>query len=143
MKYIGAWIVIACIVALTLGQSNWMRYRRLAQQGIRVQATVLQLLPETHQIVRYEYEVAGRTLQGEAHVGAPNPPFDQIVVSQKLIAYYDPGSPLNSVISDPAVLLQNETVSITLGAVLLATALVLFWRFGIFRRRFSQALVEK
>src|SRR5437016_1543104 len=114
MKYPITWLVLAVVVAVGIGSLNWPSYRRLAVRGVLGQANVIELLPNSHSTVRYEYGVRGQTFQGQTQSWAPNPPLNQLRVGQAVVICYDPKHPETSVLGDPKPIFKNETISVTL-----------------------------
>ena len=135
MKYALTWLVMALAIAVGIGSLNWLSYRRLAVRGVSGRATVVELLPKNHNTVRYEYQVAGRTFQGQMQSWQPNPPLEQLSVGQPLFVYYDPEHPEESVLGDPKPIFKNETISIALAAVGFPTFLVVVWAWRTSRNR--------
>lgn len=127
MKYAMTWVLLAIGIALGMGSVNWPVYRRIAMRGISGQATVLELHPKMHETVRYKYEVAGRSFQGEMRSWQPNPPLQQLSVGQGLVVYYDPKRLHESVLGDPQPIFRNETISIALMAGVFPTFVVAVW----------------
>jgi hypothetical protein len=127
MRYVLAWLLLAAAIAIGIGRLNWTSYRHMAAHGISGPATVMELLPKIHNSLRYEYQVAGRTFQGQMQSWPPNPALDQLAIGQSLVIYYDPEHPEESVLGDPGPMLRNETISIGLAATLFPTLLVVMW----------------
>jgi hypothetical protein len=127
VKYLASWIGMSFAIILGLGSINWLSYRRLAADGVATKAAVIELLPQEHQFVRYEYRAGGHVLQGRSTVWPPNPPFQELVVGESLVMHYDPSNPTNAVLGDPRAALHNETSSIALGAVFLPTFVIAVW----------------
>jgi hypothetical protein len=127
MRYVFAWVALALVIALGGGSLNWVSFRRLTAHGIMGQGVVLALTPEIHNTVRYEYYVDGRRFEGQTQLWPPNPPLDRLRVGQSLIVCYDPEHPENSVLGNPIPILENETISIALAALLVPTSLVGVW----------------
>lgn len=71
---------IRYLVILVIGSLNWPAYYRMTKRGIRGTGTVVQLLPEIHNTVRYEYQVAGRRFEGQMQSWPPNPAVEQLNV---------------------------------------------------------------
>ncbi len=127
MRYVFAWLALAVAVIVGFGSFNWLSYRRLALRGVRVGATVVELLPKDHNTMRYTYTVGGRSFTGKMQSRAPNPPLEQIQVTQSVVIYYDPEYPEISVAGDPVPILKNETITIALGVLMFPTLLVVVW----------------
>jgi hypothetical protein len=143
MRYAIAWLALAAVVAIGIGSLNWPEYRRMAVRGISGHAIVVELLPKIHNSVRYEYYVAGRTLQGQMQSWQPNPPLEQLSVGQPLVIYYNPERPEESVLGDPRPILKNETVSIALAALGIPTFIVLVWAWRTSRHRVKQSITTQ
>src|SRR5207248_2056851 len=82
------------------------------------QAPVVEFLPSIHDTVRYDYRVDGRGFQGQMQSWRPNPPLPQLAVGHALVIYYDPQHPEDSVLGYPKPMLQTETISVALAAVI-------------------------
>ena len=113
-------------------EMGWVRSVKSVMSG---RATVVELLPKNHTTVRYEYQVAGRTFQGQMQSWQPNPPLEQLSVGQPLFVYYDPEHPEESVLGDPKPIFKNETIAIALAAVGFPTFLVVVWAWRTARNR--------
>jgi hypothetical protein len=135
MKYALTWLVMAIAIAIGIGSLNWVFYRRLSVRGVTGQAIVVELLPKNHNTVRYEYQVGGRTFQGQMQSWPPNLPLEQLSVGQPLVVYYDPVHPEESVLGDPKPIFKNEMISIALAAVGFPTFLVVVWAWRTSRNR--------
>lgn len=127
MKYMLTWFVLAVVLTIGIGSLNWPVYHRMTMKGISGQATVIELRPEFHNTVRYEYRVAGQTFRGQMQSWGPNPELQQLSVGHPLVIYYDSEHPEVSVLGDPRPMLKNETVSVVLTALLTPTFIVLVW----------------
>lgn len=138
MKYALTWLVLAIVAAIGIGSLNWRSYRRMAARGVSTQATVIELLPQTHDTLRYEYHLAGRAFQGQMQSWPPNPPLGQLRIGQSLVIYYDPEHPEESVLGDPKPMLKNETISVALAAILFPTFLVVGWAWRTSRKHANQ-----
>jgi hypothetical protein len=64
MKYAIIWLVLAFVIACLVWSQNLPTFHRLAENGVSENATIVELLPQIHNTVRYEYRVAGQTYQG-------------------------------------------------------------------------------
>jgi len=127
MKYALIWLALAAAIAIGLGGLNLSPYRRLATHGVRSEGRIIELLPEFHSTARYGYLVAGKSFEGRKQSWEPNPPLEEMRVGQTVIVYYDPEFPERSVLGDPKSILQNETMSIILAALIGPTFIVLVW----------------
>jgi len=137
MRYVLTWLLLAAVFAIGIGSLNWPAYHRMALQGVLGQATVIELHPEFHNTVRYEYCVAGRTFRGQMQSWGPNPELQQLSVGQPLVIYYNPEHPEASVLGDPKPILKNETQSVALAALLFPTFIVLVWAWRSSRKHES------
>ena len=143
MRYLIAWLALAVVVGIGIGNLNWPNYRRMVVRGVSGQATVVELLPKIHNTVRYEYRVARQSFQGQMQSWQPNPPLEQLRVGEPLVIYYDPGHPEDSVLGDPRSMLRNETISIALAAVGLPTLLIVGWAWRSSRKHEGHDLTEQ
>ena len=126
MKYAIAWLLVLILAAGISGR-NWLRYRRIAAQGVSGRATVVELLPKLHNTVHYQYAVGGQTFQGRMQSWPPNAPLEQLSVGQSLVIFYELQDPVASVLGDPKPILRNETISVLLAAFGVPTFVVLVW----------------
>jgi hypothetical protein len=126
-RYAVTWLLLALGITVGIGSLNWPTYRRLAARGVSAQAVVVELLPRFHDTVRYRYDVAGRTFEGQTQSWQPNPPSEKLRIGQPLVIYYDPGHPSTSVLGDPKPILENETISVLLAAFGMPTFVVVVW----------------
>ena len=127
--------MLAIVVTLAIGSLNWPTYRRLAARGVSAEAIVVELLPKFHDTVRYRYDVAGRTFEGQKSSWPPNPPSGDLRIGQPIVVYYDPMRPSTSVLGDPKPLLQNETIFVLLAAFGFSTFVVFVWIVSDARKR--------
>jgi hypothetical protein len=130
LDYAIVWAVLAAITAIALSNIDWWHYRRLADHGVRGEAIVIGMFPEIHRTLRYEYHVAGRSFRGQTQPNTPNPPLEQLAIGQPVVVFYDPEKPEDSVRGDPKPILQNETISVLLGATIIPIFLIaiLMWK---------------
>lgn len=140
MRYAITWLLFAILVILVIGSLNWPAYYRMTKRGIRGTGTVVQLLPEIHNTVRYEYQVAGQKFEGQMQSWSPNPALEQLSVGQSLVIYYDPQHPEESVLGEPRRMLDNETISVALAAFGVPTIAVIGWALRSSRRRANQRM---
>lgn len=126
-KYLLVWGALAAAIVLLIGSLNWRSYYLLAAHGRCTQATIIALLPQDHNTARYQYQVNGRTFEGQMQSWEPNPPLEQMKVGQIVVVYYDPANPAESVLGDPRPILQNETIFILLAALIMPTIIVIAW----------------
>ncbi len=143
MRYVITWLVLAVVIAIGVGSLTLLSYRRMAVRGASGQATVIELLPQIHNTVRYEYHVAGRTFQGQMQSWSPNPSLEQLAVGQSVFIYYDPEHPEASVLGDPKPMLKNETISVALAAFVVPTFLVAAWVWRVSRKHEDQGVINK
>jgi uncharacterized protein DUF3592 len=129
IKYATAWLVLTILTGVILGGLNLPTYWRLASRSASADGVVVEALPEMHRMVRYRYVVEGRKYDGLAHSYPPNPPFEQLVEGTTLTVYYDPQKPDRSVLGSPSELLKNETIPVTIAAILFPTLTLLAWRY--------------
>src|SRR5438477_12607879 len=101
MRYAITWLALAITIVVVVGRLNWPGYRRLAAVGVPGQATVVELLPNIHNTVRYEYRGDGRLFQGQMQSWRPTPPLSQLAAGHASVIYYDPQHPENSVLGYP------------------------------------------
>jgi len=143
MRYTITWFVLAIIIVVVVGRLNWPAYRRMAAVGVPGQATVVELLPNIHNTVRYEYRVDGQGFQGQMQSWRPNPPLSQLAVGHALVIYYDPRHPEHSVLGHPKAMLQNETISVALAAVIIPTLMVVSWAWRSSRKHADKSAITQ
>ena len=124
MKYVILWLVLAVAIGCLVGSQNLPTYHRLAERGVSGKATIVELLPQIHNTVRYEYQVAGQTYQGRMGSRQPNPPTEQLGVGQSVVIYYAPEHPEISVLGDPKLMFSSETFPVLLAALIGPTFIV-------------------
>jgi hypothetical protein len=129
VKYAAAWLVLMMLFAAITGGHNWPTYWRLAHRSASVEGTVIQLLPKMHATVRYRYNVDGHEYHGQTQPWPPNPSIEGLAEGATLTVWYDPEQPNVSVLGLPGVLLENETISVMLAAILAPTFILLAWRY--------------
>jgi hypothetical protein len=110
-----------------IGSLNWPGFYRMVARGIPAKGTVIELLPNMHNSVRYRYAVNDQIFEGQMQSWSPNPPLQQLTVGQSLVIYYDPEHPNESVLGDPKPMLKNETISVAAAAFVLPTFAVAVW----------------
>ena len=125
--YAAAWVLLAACITIGLGQPNWPYYHRMTIRGVAGTGSVLQLLPETHDTVRYEYRVGPYKYFGVRTCWAPNRQPAQLHIGDPLVVYYDPQHPEDSVLGCPKVMLNNETTSIALAATGIPSLALIGW----------------
>jgi len=135
MKYFVIWLALFLAFAVGLGSLNLPTYYKIATHGVSGKASVVELLPNIHNTVRYKYHAAGQVLQAQHQPWQPNPPLERLNVGDQLVIYYLPDRPEESVLGDPRPILKNEIVSVGLAAVIFPTFLVLIGKIQISRRR--------
>lgn len=141
MRYAITWLALAITIVVVVGRLNWPGYRRLAAVGVPGRATVVEVLPNIHNTVRYEYRVDGRAFQGQMQSWRPNPPLPQLAVGHALVIYYDPQHPEDSVLGYPKPMLQNETISVALAAVIIPTVMVVSWAWRSSRKHADKSAI--
>ena len=138
MKYAILWLVLAVVIACVVGSLNLPTNHRLAEKGVSENATIVELLPQIHNTVHYEYQVAGQTFQGRMGSRQPNPPSEQLGVGQSVVIYYDPEHPEVSVLGDPKLMFSGEIFPVVLAALGGPTFIV----FVLARREYERKMVN-
>jgi hypothetical protein len=138
MRYAITWLALAAVIAVGIGSLNWATYYRMVAVGVSGQASVVELLPNVHNTVRYEYRVGGEAFNGQMQSWQPNLPLEQLKVGQPLVIYYDPQHPAKSVLGNPKPMLQNETISVALAAIGVPSFIVAGWAWRSSRRNAHQ-----
>ena len=143
MRYAITWLLLAITIVVVVGRLNWPAYHRMATVGVPGQATVVELLPNIHNTVRYEYRVDGRGFQGQMQSWRPNPPLSQLTVGHPLVIYYDAQNPEDSVLGYPKAMLQNETISVALAALIIPTLMVISWAWRSSRKHADKSAITQ
>lgn len=117
--FIIIWIICASVATSLLAQKNWTSYYHIARNGVSGKATVFQLLPENHSLVRYNYKFGDKTFEGMRNSSPPNPPFEQLKLGQEVTVYFDPQHPEISLIGDPKFTIKDETIAVVAGGVVI------------------------
>jgi hypothetical protein len=120
------WLLLAAVFALVTGSLNVPLLERLVAHGVKAQATVIELTPQMHGTVRYQYEVGGEKFEGQRGLWSPNP--QVIHVGDSVTIYYDPLNPSRSVAGNPEPMLTNELISVGMATLLAPTFIMLVWR---------------
>ncbi|CAN5903706.1 hypothetical protein BH11VER1_BH11VER1_42160 [soil metagenome] len=128
IRYAIAWLALAAAFCIIIGSLNWRTFSRLTERGVSGSATVIGLFPKNHNTVSYEYHVGDRTFKGQMQSRSPNLPPDQLHVGQSLVINYDPLHSEDSVLGDPKPMLTNETISISLVALIFPTLILFAWK---------------
>jgi hypothetical protein len=113
-------LVLAAVGALVLEVPN---YYRLTVRGIAAEGSIIELQPENHGSVLYEYQVDSRSFSGGGHAGDINTNFDELRIGQRVTVFYDahnaavsclgaPQKHLNSLLRGTAFLAAFPTLAI-------------------------------
>ena len=137
------WLCVAVVAAITVGSLYWFSYHRMVRRYVLGQATVVELHPEFHGTVRYEYQVQGRPFQGQTQPSAPNPPLEQLRLGQSLVLYYDRERPEKSVLGDPKLMLKNEPLSSMIATFCFLTLLAVAWAWRSSCYRAKESITRK
>jgi hypothetical protein len=73
----------------------------MAKNGEGVWGRVTSKEPENHATVRYSYVVNDKEYVGAGHAGDENPEFDKIQIGDRVVVYYDPDNPAESILGNP------------------------------------------
>jgi hypothetical protein len=110
-----------------LTRDEWQKLRRLAISGKETEGIVVQLLPEFHNNVVVEYNVAGKTFKGQRAPRYPNPEIPEVHIGSAVKVFYNPDSPTEMCVEDPQRGLRDEERSITIAASIAAVFLATYW----------------
>lgn len=120
---------------------NPSNLQRFVDRGIPVYGRVVSKDEENHRLVVYSYDVDGVQYTGSGHGGAGNPPFDQIVVGQEILVFYDREKREDSIMGYPQTDLQSTnqfvwaiTITLPIFPVIAIGALL----FGLHRHRLRE-----
>ena len=140
-RYVVIWLCVAAVASTAVGSAYWLSYHRMVLRYVSGQAAVVELHPEFHGTVRYEYHVGGRIFQGQTQPSAPNPALEQLRPGQSLVVFYDPEDPEKSVLGDPKLMLKNEPPSSMIATFCFLTlvGIPLTWRLSRYHARQSVA----
>ena len=130
MRFVAAYILLALVIAFAMSRiTPWSNYQRLAENGVSAQGTVISTNCSTHQTFAYRFEAGGRAFDGIGQRGVSKEcralvPGDPVKLS------YLPSDPWISASGEPNALLENETTSIALAALLLPAVAIAAWVWG-------------
>ena len=128
--FVVIWIICASVASYLLAQKNWTSYYRIANNGVSEKATVFQLLPQNHNLVRYSYKFGDKTFEGMRGSSPPNPPFNQLKQGEEVTVYFDPQHPEISLLGEPKAIFKDETIAVATGGVVFPFLILLFLFFG-------------
>ncbi len=142
-KYVVVWFALAIVIAGFLGTMNWREIQNLkssVSRDVAGEGTILELQPNSHAMVRYEYQVAGRKFERRDRSQDPNPPFARLEVGDEVVVYYDPQHPEEAILGDPRAILNNKNsnsdwIGIVVFSIAAPTLLVARWAWWSSRRR--------
>ena len=123
------------VVAAGLGSLNVPAFYRFTRRGVASPATVIELLPNDHAKVRYEYSIGGRAFKGGMQSWPPNPKIEELKVGHEVVIYYDREHPEKSVRGELHAMLENELSAVIAAALVMPTVLIWRLRWWIRRRR--------
>ncbi|MGH9948982.1 MAG: hypothetical protein ACRD6X_17565 [Pyrinomonadaceae bacterium] len=96
------WVVLtvfAFFVGRQIFDSSDLQY--YAYKGEPIYGTVINKDAENHQLIYYTYEVNGISYSGHGRAGAGNPLFNKINIGERVVIFFDPASPGNSLLGYP------------------------------------------
>lgn len=101
--YLGVtWIIFATI---GFGFGKWAfgspEVDRFAEKGVPIYGYAVEKYPDKHATIRYSYEVGEKQYDGVGNSGYGNPGFDEIQIGQKVVVFYDPEAPEQSMMGYP------------------------------------------
>jgi hypothetical protein len=109
IKFAFAWVVLAALFAIGLGQLNVPTFLRLVQHGERTTATIVQPNCDSHANASYTFTVASTHYSGTDVMAVDCRslhPGDTIQI------YYDVADPTLNRAGDPKARLENELLTI-------------------------------
>jgi hypothetical protein len=121
---VGAYLILAVVMWFGLGSLNLSRYRRLATEGVPVEATVTATECHNHGVVRYKFQADGHTFAGIGQPGAGNPSCDALKAGDQLAVWYVPADPTVNRPGDPTARLENEEASVWIASTIMPAFLV-------------------
>ncbi len=92
---------------------------RLMKHGVGIYGTVTSKEPENHATVIYEYSVSGTNYSGRGRASDGNPKFEDIAIGERVIVFYDPDNPNESVMGYPQYQQERNTGGIYFFALVL------------------------
>jgi hypothetical protein len=132
IKNLMAWAILSLVTGGLLFQFNGSRYWMLLRRGVQTEGTVIEILPQMHETVRYQYSAHGKVFQGREQSAPPNPPLKELSIGQKVIVYYDPNQTETSTLGSPKKLLFNEIISVGLPSLFIPLVIIFVWRLRAF-----------
>jgi len=130
LYYAGA----ATVIALWLGQANWLFSYRLTTDGIGTQAQVTKTTCADNSTFSYRFSVDGQAIEGSGGDGNGNPPCQSLKPGDTVQVFYLAAEPQKNLPGNPRQRLGSETAFIAMAAFILPL-LLLFILFLILRRR--------
>lgn len=115
---LSAYFTLVALIWFGLGSLNIPRYQRLAAESVRTDATITATSCEQHSTVSYTFVVAGRPYSGQGLSGGERPCKD-IQVGDRMPVWYLSTDPTVSTLREPQAKLENERISVGIGAVVL------------------------
>lgn len=124
----------ATVIALWMGQANWLIYYRLANAGIGTQALVTNTTCADKATFSYRFTVNGQTIKGSGGDGNGNPPCTSLKPGDTVQVFYLAAEPQKNLPGNPKERLGSETAFIVMAALILPL-LLLFIIFLVMRRQ--------
>lgn len=113
------WLILS-IIGFGVGSLvfNQNSLQQFTDKGIPIYGKVIATEPENHQLIQYEYVIAGNQYTGAGNAGRGNPNFDQIQIGQQVVVFYDPKSPENSILGYPQLYSRSNYFGVLFSAIL-------------------------
>jgi hypothetical protein len=124
IKYLLLYLAFAIGIALFLGRINWMTYYRLSNNGIGTKAIVTNTDCSNHMTFSYRFDSSGQSIDGLGGDGYGNPSCYTLKKGDPVLIYYLSTQPQINVPGNPKERLNNETISITMAALIFPALLV-------------------
>ncbi len=128
--FVVIWILCSSVATYLLAQKNWTSYYRIVNNGISWKATVFQLLPQNHNLVRYSFKFGDKLFEGMRSSSPPNPPFNLLKTGEEVTVYFDPRHPEISLLGEPKAIFKDETIAVVTGGVVFPFLILLGLFYG-------------
>jgi hypothetical protein len=134
LKFFLFYAAAAALIAMLMGQSNWLSYYRLTKDGIVTQAEVTKTTCADNSTISYRFAVGGQIVEGSGGDGNGNPLCKSLKPGDQVKVVYLAAAPRTNLPGDPQERLGNETAVIATAA-LIAPLVLLFLLFLVIRKR--------
>lgn len=95
-------------VGFSIYNLDLREYWTLARQGKEIVGVVSGKNAETHNLIKYEYQVGSNTFTGGGYSGDIDKDFSQVGIGEKVKVFYSPDNPSFSSIGNPKSLFYSN-----------------------------------